>query len=483
MKLHCCPARTALTTINKNGFPSAQVLFLLSAWNFMIFLVKNCFKFLYWVFSQLQALPNTKPSGEEFMSKLLRRRWTLLSPDTNIHQITVSSKQGQKGGGLFSNFSFLNNNQPHLGNMMLYENQGLSFYIVRDDLVHPFVNGNKARKLDGLLPLIEDHGVTDVVTCGGCQSAHAAAVGRYFLVSVATVSCAERGLKSHLLLRGEQPQILTGYNLISTIYGNVTYVPRSFYAHREEMLQTHASMVAGHTGSVVYCSDIIDSSLASQTFECSKFVQRDAPRGTENHSRKVAIVNEGAKDAVALLGMFRLVDYLSQDHLLGKKRAFNFVVDSGTGTTAVGLGLAAMYIGLPWKITAVMLADTMDTYRQQERRLIAEFKRQFRFLLDSHKLNGANDGIVHWVDRCHPRKFGNVLEGEIEACQQVAKQTGIPLDPVYTLAAWEMATRITCAHEDDSNVVILHTGGTLGMFGLAQRYKSYFGMLNTAIKS
>ncbi|MBA0834565.1 hypothetical protein Goarm_006907, partial [Gossypium armourianum] len=384
--------------------------------------------------------------------------------------------------------------------MMLYENQGLSFYIVRDDLLHPFVNGNKARKLDGLLPLIEDHGVTDVVTCGGCQSAHAAAVGRYFLVSVATVSCAERGLKSHLLLRGEQPQILTGYNLISTIYGNVTYVPRSFYAHREEMLQTHASMVAGHTGSVVYCSDIIDSSLASQTFECSKFVQRDAPRGTENHSRKVAIVNEGAKDAVALLdgqghplenkglytstasvsrfhimasvkehSMFRLVDYLSQDHLLGKKRAFNFVVDSGTGTTAVGLGLAAMYLGLPWKITAVMLADTMDTYRQQERRLIAEFKRQFRFLLDSHKLNGANDGIVHWVDRCHPRKFGNVLEGEIEACQQVAQQTGIPLDPVYTLAAWEMATRITCAHEDDSNVVILHTGGTLGMFGLAQR--------------
>lgn len=444
MKLHCCPARTALTTINKNGFPSAQ------------------------------ALPNTKPSGEEFMSKLLRRRWTLLSPDTNIHQITVSSKQGQKGGGLFSNFSFLKNNQPHLGDMMLYENQGLSFYIVRDDLLHPFVNGNKARKLDGLLPLIEDHGVTDVVTCGGCQSAHAAAVA---------VSCAERGLKSHLLLRGEQPQILTGYNLISTIYGNVTYVPRSFYAHREEMLQTHASMVAGHTGSVVYCSDIIDSSLGSQTFECSKFVQRDAPRGTENHSRKVAIVNEGAKDAVALLGMFRLVDYLSQDHLLGKKRAFNFVVDSGTGTTAVGLGLAAMYLGLPWKITAVMLADTMDTYRQQERRLIAEFKRQFRFLLDSHKLNGANDGIVHWVDRCHPRKFGNVLEGEIEACQQVAQQTGIPLDPVYTLAAWEMATRITCAHEDDSNVVILHTGGTLGMFGLAQRYKSYFGMLNYAIKS
>lgn len=118
----------------------------------------------------------------------------------------------------------------------------------------------------------------------------------------AAVSCAERGLKSHLLLRGEQPAILTGYNLISTIYGNVTYVPRSFYAHKEKMLQTHASMVAGSSGNVVYCSDIIDAFITAQTFERSKFVQMDTPRSTKSHSTKVVVVNEGAGDAVALLG-------------------------------------------------------------------------------------------------------------------------------------------------------------------------------------
>ncbi|XVF43847.1 hypothetical protein PTKIN_Ptkin02bG0072700 [Pterospermum kingtungense] len=443
MKLHCVPTKTAFSSFNKIGFHSAQ------------------------------ARPSVKLSGEKFMSKLLDRRWTLLSPDTKVHQITVSSTRRQKGGGSFCNVSFLNNKQPHLGNMMFEDNRGSSFYIVRDDLLHPVINGNKARKLDGLFPLIEDHGVTDVVTCGGCQSAHAAAVA---------VSCAERGLKSHLLLRGEKPEILTGYNLVSTIYGNVTYVPRSFYAHREKMLQTHASTVAGNSGNVVYCNDIIDASTTSQTFKCSDFVQMDAPRDTKSHSTKVVIVNEGAGDAVALLGMFRLVDYLSQDHLLGRKRAFNFVVDSGTGTTAVGLGLGALCLGLPWKITAVMLADTIDAYREQERRLISEFKRQFCSLLDTDKLNGSDDGIVHWVDHSHWRKFGNVLEGEIDACQQIAQQTGILVDPIYTLAAWEMATEITRAHED-SNVVMLHTGGTLGMFGLAQRYKSYFGMLHNVIKS
>lgn len=75
-------------------------------------------------------------------------------------------------------------------------------------------------------------------------------------------------------------------------------------------------------------------------------------------------------------------------------------------------------------------------------------------------------------------RFGNVLEGELEACQQIAQQTGILVDPVYTLAAWETAM-VLSSNEDEGGpeVVLLHTGGTLGMFGLAQRYKNYFGML------
>lgn len=47
----------------------------------------------------------------------------------------------------------------------------------------------------------------------------------------------------------------------------------------------------------------------------------------------------------SFLGLIRLVKYLSQDHLLGKQRAVKFVVDAGTGTTAVGLGLGALCLG------------------------------------------------------------------------------------------------------------------------------------------
>ena len=72
------------------------------------------------------------------------------------------------------------------------------------------------------------------VTCGGLQSAHTAAIAAV---------CAERGLRSHLLVRGERPAVPTGYHLLARMYGEVTYVPRSEYADREAMLQRHAASI------------------------------------------------------------------------------------------------------------------------------------------------------------------------------------------------------------------------------------------------
>lgn len=402
---------------------------------------------------------------EESISKLLDRSWALENPATKVHKITTSIKQTPERSGIFGNVDFSMDAYPKLGDAMVDERgNDPSFYLIRDDLLHPFVNGNKARKLDALLPCIEDCLGTDVVTCGGCQSAHAAAVA---------VSCAERGLRSHLLLRGEQPEILTGYNLVSSMYGNVIYVPRSFYAKREEMLLKHANVIAGPSGSVVWFADILDSFTDSPIGK--KCLQTNANRSPEDGVKKVVIIKEGAGDAVALLGIIRLVSYLSQIHILGKKRPYNFVIDAGTGTTAVGFALGALILGLPWKVTAVMLADTFDGYKNQENHLISDFKRYAAFDLSNYS---SKDDLVHWVNRGTPRKFGNVLEGEITACQQVANQTGVLVDPVYTLAAWELAVHLSQKQTDNgAKVVMLHTGGTLGMFGLAQRYKSYFSML------
>lgn len=55
---------------------------------------------------------------------------------------------------------------------------------------------------------------------------------------------------------------------------------------------------------------------------------------------------------------------------------------------------------------------------------------------------------------------------------QVARDTGILLDPIYSLAAWEAATELAGGAE--GSVAMLHSGGMMGLFGLAQRFPDQF---------
>ncbi len=68
--------------------------------------------------------------------------------------------------------------------------------------------------------------------------------------------------------------------------------------------------------------------------------------------------------------------------------------------------------------------------------------------------------------------------------RQVARKTGLLLDPLYSLAAWEAAVE-TAASEVRSGgggadrgappaVAMLHCGGGLGLHGLAQRFPDQF---------
>lgn len=72
------------------------------------------------------------------------------------------------------------------------------------------------------------------------------------------------------------------------------------------MLKSHANLVAGNKGDVVWCNEIFEESLTAQRSRAPDLGQMDADRGANNCTRKVAIINEGAADAVALLGNSRI---------------------------------------------------------------------------------------------------------------------------------------------------------------------------------
>ncbi|GIL43850.1 hypothetical protein Vafri_1445 [Volvox africanus] len=354
------------------------------------------------------------------------------------------------------------------------------------------------------------------------------------------------------------------------MYGTeVTYVSRAEYANRQAMLSSRAAAV------------------------------REA-----RPAAKVALVAEGGGDPPALLGLLRLVYWLAYGQTVdegccqnltnanaldprapgGGERPvrhgslnrriatvqslpyptttpYKFVVDSGTGTTAIGLALGITLLGLPWTVHAVMLAGDLSYYKSQQEQLVRGFLEQYgeelfcnsksasshppgRTAAGGGAIAGlaeaaaappvnkvtvaeapmpmsssvdyglANEALLplRWLPRPSPRRFGKVLPGEIAACKLVAQLYGIGLDPIYSLAAWEVASReavadvaiamasasatlpvrtavatsvqdadqgalnshgcksgSNCSHvEGLPYVVMLHGGGALGLHGLAQ---------------
>eukprot|EP00897_Mesotaenium_endlicherianum_P009471 jgi/Mesen1/8552/ME000484S07932 len=528
------------------------------------------------------------------------------------------------------------------------EAEEVDFMVIRDDLLHPLMGGNKLRKLDALLPLLAAHGVTDAVTCGGCQSAHATAVA---------VACAQAGITAHLLLRGERPAVLTGYALLSSMMGSVTFVPRSQYAARELMLQEHAAQLAGAGGEVLWLDNLgfrngggragggREGAEASVSFgeteqqqpeqeqeqeqkeeqeEGQEYgqgqgqgqgqdqeeeeevqaragasaLERDGSTGhmeqaasrQQHHEqsrkqrqqqglppappgggqaserqgmpegaaiggvrqggskRRVAVVQEGAGDPAALLGSGLMLR-------MGGAKASR-VTPGGLTSRQPGplLRIASLRhllrpgaAGAPPGVVRVPGDHAPEVHRGGQRdrhhrcrarsrhrpsraQLVHRFSELHLHLSTGADKESAGEGTEHapgsrgashglpagissdalplaWVKRLTPRKFGNILECEVEACQSIAQQTGILLDPIYTLAGWEVACRLAISARaetlrqhtanrrpesrvghvgaaesvaDDSlvvpieSVVLLHTGGTLGLFGLSQRYPTFF---------
>ena len=290
---------------------------------------------------------------------------------------------------------------------------GVEVDCVRDDLLHPWAGGNKLRKLDALLPRVLSRSRSRViVTCGGAQSAHSAAVA---------VLCAERGAACHVLSRGEPRDVLVGYALMTrTFAASVRHVTRDEYAEREELMASWAE------------------ELGAQ------------------------VIPEGGARVEAVHGLVRLVDGLRQ---VWGDAPRTLVVDSGTGTTAAGMAIACAWLGLEWEVEGVMLLDpARGGFEETSRKLLTEWEAL-------HGVLGTRPPL-RWVPRPTRRRFGDARQGDVRECLRIARQTGVVFDPIYTLEAWRHVVAMAPGRRE--RAAIVHTGGALHLAGAAQRWPRWF---------
>lgn len=162
----------------------------------------------------------------------------------------------------------------------IFEEKEIRLFIKRDDKIHPFISGNKWRKLKYQLEYAKSKDISHLVTFGGAWSNHLLACA---------AAAATFGFKAIAYVRGEE--VRNPVLDMCRIFGlQLIFVDRESYRNKEKLF-------------------------------------------SENHDPITSLfIDEGGKSELGLLGCADIIKELKQhyDHIF---------VASGTGTTVAGLQL------------------------------------------------------------------------------------------------------------------------------------------------
>lgn len=296
---------------------------------------------------------------------------------------------------------------------------GPNLWIKRDDCTGLATGGNKTRKLEFLMADALAQGADTVITQGATQSNHARQ----------TAAIAARlGLQCHLILEDR-----TGYRHDDYRNSGNVLLDRLFEARLSE----------------VPAGTDMDAAMAQLS---------DRLRG---EGRKPYVIPGGGSNSVGALGYvtcaLELVDQANNQGL-----AIDALV-TATGSAGTQAGLVAGLEGARADVPVLGVGVRAPKAAQEDK--------VFRLAEQTAELLGAAGAVerAKVVANCEyiGEGYGIPTAGMVEAVQFVARSEGILLDPVYSGKA--MAALIDLIRKGHfpkgQNVVFLHTGGAVGLYG------------------
>jgi len=294
---------------------------------------------------------------------------------------------------------------------------GPELYIKRDDQTGLATGGNKTRKLEFLVADALAQGCDHLITTGAPQSNHCRQTA---------AAAAHFGLGSSLVLRGEEPEQVTGNLLLDHLLGAHIY-----WAEKEE------------------CNTLING-LAGEL---------------RAMGRKPYQVPYGGSNVMGATGYVRAMKELSEQ-LERERRNIDFVVfASSSGGTQAGLVLGATVYDFQGQLLGISVDQPADALKTQVSALATATATHLGL------------GTLSVADRVEVNDdylgdgYAQVGETEREAIQLVAQLEGILLDPVYTgramgglidLIRWGAFTR-------NQTILFWHTGGTAALPAFADQ--------------
>jgi len=303
---------------------------------------------------------------------------------------------------------------------------GTSVWVKRDDMSGGAEAGNKIRKLEYLLADALDRGATTLLTCGGVQSNHARATA---------LLAARLGLRSVLFLRTPHPNAghpPCGNLLLDRLAGaEVRFITPEQYQIRSELM-SQAKPELERRGEVPY------------------------------------VIPEGGSNG---LGAFGYVDAMREVRtqldlkLGGGPEPFDAVVHAcGSGGTAAGVVLGARLWQVARAVHAMAVCDDRAYFESTISSIVADAVR-----LDP-ELGEGSELSVH--DTWKGPAYGIASDEQRRFICDVAKKTGLVLDPVYSGKALFGLSRLT---PKPKRVLFIHTGGLPGLLADAGAFADDVG--------
>lgn len=313
----------------------------------------------------------------------------------------------------------------------------VELYVLRLDLMHPLVNGNKWFKLKYNLEAAKQNNFKKILTFGGAYSNHiyaTAAAGNLF------------GLQTIGVIRGEENLPLNPTLDFATKQGmQLVYVDRQTYRNqRREELQ---EVLKNHFGEKLQ--------NRVQTLEEDFFL---IPEGGGNLN--------GVRGCTEILSNSLISDSCIYNFLplLRGGRWGNFDIiclACGTGTTLAGIALS---LNAKQRLIGFPVLKAGEFLKSEIEALLAEYL--------ASDLPVPGDKGISWELVCnyHFGGYGKVNQELIEFKNEFEKVHNIPLDYVYTAKmVYGVIDLIKQGYFENCRILIVHTGGLQGNIGMEQR--------------
>ena len=291
-------------------------------------------------------------------------------------------------------------------------------WVKRDELTGLEVSGNKIRKLEFSLAEAQRQGCDTIITCGGLQSNHCRATA---------ILATRLGLKAHLILRGESPQIAQGNLLLDRLSGaEISYLPASEWRSHEDL---------------------------------ARRLQQDYAAA----GRSAFFIPTGASDEIGLWGYIAACEELRQDFERLDVKPDYIVCATGSGGTQGGLLVGRELLNLPGEVVAFNVSDDARYFAEKIQEDVSLWAQRYKIDFDADSLP------IRTVEGYLGPGYGRAEADVFATIAELARSDGLYLDPVYTGKAFhgmvsELNQGATGQLPGARQVVFIHTGGLFGVF-------------------